>query len=188
MRQAGFKTLLRVLGILMARASRKNTWFRSQINRDMTIEVTSSDGIAHHYMFTRSTRRVESMPGPATAPTVSVRFDTAGQGLRDLVDPHAVSRIVNGALDGRVVITGNAALLLWFWGLTRIVIPYGRTRCRSGPIDGALTEPNLSSSVHGQIVREPIAHEIDPTWEAAMAARETLTALRSPAGEACPMW
>lgn len=188
MRRAGFKTLLRVLGILMARASRKNPRFRSQVNRDMTIEVTSGDGVAHHYVFTRSTRQMESTPGPATDPTVSVRFDTAGHGLRDLLDPHAVGRIVNSALGGRVVITGNAALLLWFWGLTRIVIPYGRTHCQSGPIDGALTEPNLSSSVHGQIVREPIAHEIDPTWEAAVAARETLTALRSPAGEQCPMW
>jgi hypothetical protein len=188
MRQAGFKTLLRVLGILMARASRKNPWFRSQVNRDMTIEVTSADGVAHHYVFTRSTRRVESKTGPATAPTVSVRFDTAGQGLRDLVDPHAVGRIVNGALDRRVVITGNAALLLWFWGLTRIVIPYGRMSRDGAPIGGALTEPNPSSSVHGQIVREPIAHEIDPRWEAAVAARATLTALRSPAGEDCPMW
>lgn len=188
MRQAGFKMLLRVLGILMARASRKNTWFRSQVNHDMTIELTSEDGVAHHYVFTRSTRRVESRPGPATAPTVSVRFDTAGQGLRDLVDPHAVGRIINGALDGRVVITGNAALLLWFWGLTRIVIPYGRMPRGGAPIDGALTEPNPSSAVEGQIVREPVAHELDPTWETAMAARATLTTVRSPAGEQCPMW
>jgi hypothetical protein len=188
MRQASFKMLLRVLGVLMARASRKNTWFRTQVNRDMTIEVTSADGVAHHYVFTRSTRQVESKPGPAPAPTVSVCFDTAGHGLRDLVDPHAVGRIVNGALDGRVVITGNAALLLWFWGLTRIVIPYGRMRRGGAPIDGALTEPNPSSSVEGQIVREPVAHELDPTWETAMAARATLTAVRSPAGEQCPMW
>ncbi len=127
MRQASFKVLLRVLGILMARASRKNTWFRTQ-------------------------------------------------------------GIVNGALDGRVVITGNAALLLWFWGLTRIVIPYGRMRRGGTPVDGALTEPNPSSSVDGQIVREPIAHEIDPSWETAIAARATLTTVRSPAGEQRPMW
>ena len=50
---------------------------------------------------------------------------------------------------------GNAALLLWFWGLTRIVIPYGRMPHGGAPIEGALTEPNPSSSVYDQIVREP---------------------------------
>jgi len=188
MQRAAFQTLLRILGMLMAGASRTVPWFRHQVNADLTVEVTSRDGAAQHYVFTRATRRMASRTGPAPAPTVSVCFDTAGHGLRDLLDPHAVSRIVNGALDGRTVITGNASLLLWFWGLSRIVIPYGRLPRRRAAFDGALVAPDPSSAVAGQITREPVADDLDPAWAAARAARATLTSLRSPSGEDCPLW
>ena len=88
MGKASFKTLLRALGFLMARASRKHPWFRNQVTRDLVIEFKSHDGVAHHYEFVAARREVISKQGPAPRATVSVCFDSAAHGFRALSHPH----------------------------------------------------------------------------------------------------
>jgi hypothetical protein len=186
--KAGLRILLNAVGFLMARASRRNPWMRNQITRDMVIEVTSADGVAHHLEFVAATRRVISRRGPASQATVRVRFDTAGHGFLALSHPHPVGRIMNSMLDGTVTVEGNASLLLWFHGLTRIVVPLGRHRPLRAPLPGALMAPNPDSKVYDQVTREPVAERLDPEWAMAADARATLINLRAQTGEAVPMW
>ena len=188
MGKISFTILLRAVGFLMARASRRNDWMRSQITRDLTIEVTSADGVAHHLEFVAATRTVISRPGPATRATVRLRFDTAGHGFRALSHPHPVGQIINSMLDETVTVDGNVSLLLWFHGLTRIVVPIGRHHPLKAPLPGALMEPNPESKVYGMVTREPVADALDPEWRAAVVARATLINLRAQTGETVPMW
>ena len=88
----------------------------------------------------------------------------------------------------RITVDGNPALLLWFHGLTRIVVPIGRHRPRKKPFPGALVEPNPKSQVYGLVTREPVAEALDPQWTAAAVARATLVNLRAQTTEPVPYW
>ncbi len=188
MGKASFKTLLRALGFLMARASRKHPWFRNQVTRDLVIEFKSHDGVAHHYEFVAARREVISKQGPASRATVSVCFDSAAHGFRALSHPHPVSKVINSLLDRTATAEGNVSLLLWFHGLTRIVIPIARHVPLKQPLPGALMKPNPESKVYHLVTREPVAPALDPKWTIAAEARSKLINLRALTGEAVPMW
>jgi hypothetical protein len=178
--KAGLKVLLVAVGFLLVQASRRSPWMRNQINKDMVLEVSSADGVAHHLEFVRESRRIISRRGPAPAATLKVRFDTAGHGFRALIDPHPVRQVVNGILAERITVDGNTSLLLWFHGLTRIVVPIGRHRPRRAPLPGALLEPNPNSRVYRLVTREPVAETLDPEWTAAAVQRQLRDPLQKP--------
>jgi len=181
-----FRLALAILGTGMGLACRLSDTFRRQVTRDLTVQIGSADGVFHHYVFTP--RTVTSHSGPAVAPTLSLCFDNAGQGFSTLVSPHAVGRIVHALLESTAEYQGNAVLLLWFYGLTRFVLPIGRTgRLRAAPPD-AYIAPNPDSKVAGRIVREPPTTELDPTWELAHQQRAKMVMIRGSAGESVPMW
>jgi hypothetical protein len=188
MNQAKFKTLLSSLGFLMEQASRRSPHFRSQVTRDLVVEISSGDGVAHHYVFARTGRSVVSRSGPAPQATVALQFDTAAEGFRALSSPKAVRHIVKALLARMAVIRGNPVLFLWFYGLTRIVIPLGRERPLREPLPGALVAPNPASKVADRITREPAVPEIDPSWTNAIEQRRKMAMVQGVAGEPVPMW
>ncbi len=181
-----FRLVLTALGTGMVLACRLSDTFRRQVTRDLTIQIGSADGIVHHYVF--APRAVTSRTGSAPAPTLSLCFDNARQGVITLASPHAVGKIVHALLEGTAEYQGNAVLVLWFYGLTRFVLPMGRTgRLRVAPPD-AYVAPNLGSKVAGCIVREPPTTELDPTWKLAHQQRAKMVMIRGSAGESVPMW
>jgi hypothetical protein len=79
-------------------------------------------------------------------------------------------------------------ILLWFYGLTRVVIPYARQRRLGRPLPNTHSAPDPSGLVAGRIIREPAAATLDPTWTGAVDQRARMAMLRVAAGESIPMW
>ncbi|MBA3741865.1 hypothetical protein [Sporichthya sp.] len=183
------RVLLSALGLLLFVGSRVSRRFRAQITRDVVIEVTSEDGVAHHYAFTGLTRSVRSGRGRAPAPAdLAVTFDTAMLGFRTLIRTDAVGTVIGLMHQRRVTYTGNAVYVLWFWGLTRMVLPYGRERRDRTPLPGALLAPDPASKVADRITREPVASTLDAAWPEAHVAQRALPLVRGSSGEDVTMW
>lgn len=125
---AALQMLLTGLGVLMMLASTCVDRFRRQVTRDLLIEIRSVDGARQQYWLHAATRRL-TLPGrPVQCAECTLTFPTAREGLRALLSPRAIGRIVEGMSTGATRIEGNPALLLWFYGLTRIVAPIGSSR------------------------------------------------------------
>lgn len=177
---------LAALGKGLELTCRRNATFRKQVTREVTVQIGSAEGVFHHYLFTP--RAVTSRRGPAVDPTLSLCFDNARLGILTLASPRAVGKIVHALQGRRAEYRGNAVLLLWFYGLTRFVLPIGKTgRLRVPPPD-AYVEPSMQSKVAKQIVREASVEELDPAWEAAHRQRAKMIMIRGSAGEAVAMW
>lgn len=183
------RVLLGVLGFLLVAASRVSHRFRAQITRDVVIEVRSKDGVAHHYAFTGATRSMRSRCGPAPGtPDLAVTFDTGMLGFLTLIRTDAIGTVVGLMHQRRVTYTGNATYVLWFWSLTRMVLPLGRERRDKAPLPGALLAPDPTSKVADRITREPVADTLDPAWPEAHVAQRKLPLVRGSTGEDVVMW
>ncbi len=172
----------------MAIASRVHPGFRRQVTRDVVVEISSADGAAHHFVFTAATRRMASRRGPAADPTVAVRFESGFHGLLLLLSPTCIGRIVRALQAERAGVRGNPVLLLWFYGLTRLVIPYAHQRRQRAVVPGTGTAPDTASPLSARIVREPAAAALDPSWSTAARSRARMAMLQSAAGDSIPMW
>lgn len=181
-----FALVLAILGLGLQLACRWSERFRSQLTRELTIEIASADGVSHHYVFTP--RTVASRAGAAREPTLSLCFDHAGLGVVTLLSPRAVGRVVQALLEGSAEYRGNAVLVLWFYGLTRFVLPIGRQAPLAEPLPDAYLKPNVDSKVAAQIVRAPPAKALDPEWHLAHRQHAKMAMTRGSAGEAIPMW
>ena len=127
-----------------------------------------------------------SVRGPADQATVSLRFEDAGQAFWWLLSPHAVGHIVKATLSRRAVIEGNPLLFLWFFGLTRIVIPVNRQRPLRRPLPDHLLAPDPGSRVYGDITHEPAVTRLDPGWTNAVEQSRKQTIVRGGEGEPMP--
>ena len=183
---AALQTLLRALGVLMALASRRVPRFRRQVTRDVLLEIRSDDGARQQYRLHAATRRL-TLPGrPGEHADCTLMFPTAREGLRALLSPRAIGRIVEGMNSGGTRIEGNPALLLWFHGLTRIVAPIGSTRRPRRPAPVPIRAPERDAPWATRIIREPPVSELSRDWPQAWAAREKLLQIRAAAGERLP--
>jgi hypothetical protein len=184
-----FRTLLAALGLLLSVAGRCSTRFRNQVTRNLVIEVAAADGVGHHYLFSGANRTVRSRAGRAPAPTdLSLTFENSRLGFLTLIRTDGIGRIVRLILDRRATYTGNATYALWFWGLSRMVLPLGRQRPLREGLPGALTAPDPASKVAGRITREPVAEQIDPALTDIIAAHRKMAMVRGSAGAGIPMW
>lgn len=183
---AALQTLLTALGVLMVLASRRVDRFRRQVTRDLLIELRSNDGARRQYRLHAATRRLTLPRRPAERAECTLIFPTAREGLRALLSPRAIGRIVEGMNAGDTRIEGNAVLLLWFHGLTRIVAPIGRTRRPRRPAPVPIRTPERDAPWAERIIREPPASELSRDWPQAWAAREKLLQVRAAAGERLP--
>lgn len=187
--RAVFRVLLSALGLLLMLAARVSKRFRSQVSRDLVVEVRALDGLAHHYVFSGATQRMASRTGRFDGEAaVSLCFASSGLGFRTLIRTDGIGEVQRLMLAGRASHTGNAAYLLWFWGLTRMVLPHGHERPFRTGLPGALLAPDPASKVTGRIVREPATETLDPAWTDAHVAHTKMALIRSNHGEDVPLW
>lgn len=184
--RALFVLTLDALGMGLRLAASLSPRLRSQLSGCRTIQIGSCDGVHRHYRCLLRTVRTAS--GEADAPDVSLCFDNAGLGLRTLLATDAVGRIVRALLARRATYTGNAVLVLWFFGLTRFVLPVGRSAPLKRELPEAYVLHNPSSLVADRITREPVAEQLDPNWTAAHARRAQMIMIRGSAGEDVKLW
>jgi hypothetical protein len=183
---AALQTLLTALGVLMMLASRRVDRFRRQVTRDLLLEIRSADGARQQYRLHAGTRRLTLPRRPVEPAECTLSFPTAREGLRALLSSRAIGRIVEGMNAGETHIEGNPALLLWFYGLTRIVAPVGRSRRPRRPAPVPIRTPERDAPWAKRIIREPPVAELSRDWPEAWAAREKLLQLRAAAGERLP--
>lgn len=184
--RASFRLALAGLGIGLRLACRCSGRFRSQLTGKRTVQIGSADGVVHHYVF--GVRALVSRAGPADETSVDLCFDNARLGVITLVSPRAIGRIVRALLERRATYTGNAVLVLWFFALTRFVLPLARTAPLRTPLPNAYIEPDPRSRVASRIVREAAVNELDPGWSAAHRQRAKMIMLRGSAGESVRLW
>jgi hypothetical protein len=183
---AALQTLLTVLGLLMRQASLRVDRFHRQVTRDLLIEIRSEDGARRQYRFHAATRRMTLPRRRVERAECALIFPTARDGVRALLSPRAIGRIVEGMNTGEVRIDGNPVLLLWFHGLTRIVAPIGRSRRPRKPAPVPVRTPARDAPYARRIIREPPVSELSRDWPQAWAAREKLLQIRAAAGEPLP--
>ena len=183
---AALQTLLVALGLLMALASRRVERFRRQVTRDVLLEIRSADGARQQYRLHAATRRLTLPRRRVQHAECTLTFPTAREGLRALLSPRAIGRIVEGMNTGATRIEGNPALLLWFHGLTRIVAPIGSSRRPRRPAPVPMAQWLHWLRVAQRIIREPPVSELSRDWPQAWAAREKLLQIRAAGGERLP--
>ena len=188
--RGAFRVLLGTLGLALSQATRVMPRLRAQIAEDHVVEIRAADGVAHHYVFSYPARKIRSKAGrPPGESSLSLCFESSGLGLITLINPKAIGKINKLLLARRADYTGNAALVPWFWGLTRMVLPYGRQKPMKEVLHGALIAPNPASKVADRITREPVAEALDAAaWPDALTAHQKMPMVRACAGEKIPMW
>jgi hypothetical protein len=159
---------------------------RSQITKSLVFELSAGRMVARHWVFDATLRRATSRAGWADAPDVALRFASSRQALLTLLSARTVDKIVEGRLGGTVEMEGSAYTVLWFWGLTRKFIRFGRERQPRRPLPGAYLAHDPASNGSEHILIEPSVTRLDPTWTGAWKARSTLLQVRSCTGEPVP--
>lgn len=175
------RILLAVLGLVFSAASRWSDAFRRQLTRDVVVEIHSDDGVARQFVFRG--RRARSVAGRKEHADCAIRFAKASQGFAVLSMADGPHRMMSGLIEGTVTFEGNSGLLPWFQGLAPAAIPaLPVLRFARKPPD-PYVRPASSEAVSRRVIREPVAHELDPTWTDAVAARKKLLMMRVAAGE-----
>jgi hypothetical protein len=118
-----FRFLLWMLGRLMAKASRENPAFQQQLEgRDLVFQLHTLDGkLARHYIVRN--QRVTSKRGPAEAPAFAIGFKDAAYGFATMTAKNKQLAFMQGIQDKAIQIQGNPALVIWFQGLTKYLMP-----------------------------------------------------------------
>jgi hypothetical protein len=118
-----FRFLLWMLGRLMAKASRENPAFQQQLEgRDLVFQLHTLDGkLARHYIV--KNQRVTSKRGPAEAPAFAIGFKDAAYGFATMTATNKQLAFMQGIQDKAIQIQGNPALVMWFQGLTKYLMP-----------------------------------------------------------------
>jgi hypothetical protein len=86
---AALRVLLWALGYGLVLTSRFSARVRSQITRSLTVEISTDDGVARHWVFDSQRRHVSVSAGRVRTPDFALRFTNSGQALRDLTSPRA---------------------------------------------------------------------------------------------------
>lgn len=118
-----FRFLLWMLGRLMAKASRTNPDFQKQLEgKDMVFQMHTLDGkIARHYIISK--QRVTSRAGKAEAPAFAIGFKDALYGFATMQAKNKQLAFMQGIQNKDIQIQGNPALVIWFQGLLKYVVP-----------------------------------------------------------------
>lgn len=122
-----FRFLLWMLGRLMAKASRDNPAFQQQlIDRDMQFQLHTLDGkVARHFIV--KDQRITSKRGPASQPAFALGFKDAAYGFATMNAKNKQLAFMQGIQNKDIQIQGNPALVIWFQGLTKYLMPKKKT-------------------------------------------------------------
>src|SRR5437667_3932325 len=127
---------------------------RTSYQASNCLEIRSADGARQQYRLHAATRRLTLTRSDQPA-DCRLTFPSAREGLRALLSPRAIGRIVEGMNTGGTRVEGNPALLLWFHGLTRIVARIGSTRRPRRPAPVPIRTPERDAPWAPRIIREP---------------------------------
>lgn len=118
-----FRFLLWMLGRLMAKASRDNPAFQQQLlDRNMQFQLHSLDGkVARHFIV--KDQRISSKRGPASQPAFALGFKDAAYGFATMSAKNKQLAFMQGIQNKDIQIQGNPALVIWFQGLTKQLMP-----------------------------------------------------------------
>ena len=114
-----FRVLLWAMGLLMARASRRNPAFRKQLqDKDLVFQMQTLDGrVARHFIV--RDLRVTSRRGLHPQPAFAIAFKDAPYGYAILQARNKQLAFMQGIQDKGIQIKGNPALVMWFQGLMK---------------------------------------------------------------------
>jgi hypothetical protein len=118
-----FRFLLWMLGLLMARASRKNPAFQQQLaGKDLAFQLQTADGkIARHFVV--RDQRIKSRAGNFAEPAFVISFKDAEYGFATMQARNKQLAFMQGIQDKSIQVIGNAGLVMWFQGLTKYLKP-----------------------------------------------------------------
>lgn len=118
-----FRFLLWMLGRLMAKASRDNPAFQQQlVDRDMQFQLHTLDGkVTRHFIV--KDQRISSKRGPASQPAFALGFKDAAYGFATMNAKNKQLAFMQGIQNKDIQIQGNPALVIWFQGLTKYLVP-----------------------------------------------------------------
>ncbi|AYF89432.1 helicase [Pseudomonas sp. JS3066] len=118
-----FRFLLWMLGRLMAKASRDNAEFQQQLaGKDLVFQLHTLDGkIARHFIVRE--QRVISKRGVASAPAFAIGFKDGAYGFATMSAKNKQLAFMQGIQNKDIQIQGNPALVIWFQGLTKHLVP-----------------------------------------------------------------
>jgi hypothetical protein len=118
-----FRFLLWMLGRLMAKASRTNPAFQEQLQgKDMVFQLHTLDGkVARHFIV--KDQRISSKRGTVSEPAFALGFKDAAFGMATMTAKNKQLAFMQGIQNKDIQIKGNPALVMWFQGLTKYLMP-----------------------------------------------------------------
>ncbi|WP_286976972.1 helicase [Pseudomonas sp.] len=107
----------------MAKASRENPAFQEQLlNRDMVFQLHTLDGkIARNFIV--KDQRITSKRGPVSEPAFALGFKDGAYGFATMNAKNKQLAFMQGIQNKDIQIQGNPALVIWFQGLTKYLVP-----------------------------------------------------------------
>jgi hypothetical protein len=118
-----FRFLLWMLGRLMAKSSRNNPALQEQlVGKDMVFQLHTLDGkVARHFIV--KDQRITSKRGPSESPAFALGFKDSDYGYATMTAKNKQLAFMQGIQNKDIQIQGNPALVIWFQGLTKHLMP-----------------------------------------------------------------
>ncbi|NLY12218.1 MAG: helicase [Gammaproteobacteria bacterium] len=118
-----FRFLLWMLGRMMNKASKTNPAFQQQLEgKELTFMLHTLDGkVARHFVIRNN--RLESRSGVVQDPTFAIGFKDAAFGFATMNAKNKQLAFMQGIQDKNIQIQGNTAMVMWFQGLMKYLMP-----------------------------------------------------------------
>lgn len=118
-----FRFLLWMLGRLMAKASRTNPDFQQQLaGKELVFQLHTLDGKVSRQFIIKN-QRVSSRAGKAAEPAFAIGFKDAAFGFVTMQAKNKQLAFMQGIQNKDIQIQGNPALVIWFQGLFKYIMP-----------------------------------------------------------------
>ncbi len=118
-----FRFLLWMMGLLMGKASRTNPAFQQQLgDKDLVFQLQTLDGkVARHFVV--KDQRITSKSGVVAEPAFAIAFKDAGYAFATMQAKNKQLAFMQGIQDKSIQLKGNPALVMWFQGLMKYLVP-----------------------------------------------------------------
>ena len=118
-----FRFLLWMMGLLMGKASRTNPAFQQQLgDKDLVFQLQTLDGkVARHFVV--KDQRITSKSGVVAEPAFAIAFKDASYGFATMQAKNKQLAFMQGIQDKSIQLKGNPALVMWFQGLMKYLVP-----------------------------------------------------------------
>ncbi|WP_435038462.1 SCP2 sterol-binding domain-containing protein [Pseudomonas neuropathica] len=118
-----FRFLLWMMGLLMGKASRTNPAFQQQLgDKDLVFQLQTLDGkVARHFVV--KDQRITSKSGVVAEPAFAIAFKDAAYGFATMQAKNKQLAFMQGIQDKSIQLKGNPALVMWFQGLMKYLVP-----------------------------------------------------------------